>query len=107
MVSYDNPYYQAKQKRRKEKRQTKRKANGDEVLMIFRMVLDDKKSSQIINEIKRQNPNTPVEKKHVERIMTGNCKVNQDELSSESFQEYIDLRQQVYEYWREKKEKLK
>lgn len=97
-------YYKAKKERRKKKNFNKRHATGKEVIKIFEMVLDDKKSSQIINELKRNDPLSPIEKKYVNRIMTGNCKVNPEELSEDEYKYYCELREEVYLYWRNKKE---
>jgi Zn-dependent M32 family carboxypeptidase len=98
-------YYKAKKERRKNKKFVKRHASGEEVIKIFEMVLNDKKSSQIINELKRNDPQSPIEKKYVNRIMTGNCKVNSEELPEDKYNYYCKLREEVYEYWRNKKSK--
>lgn len=92
-----------KSQRKCEKRIHKRHANALEVLTIFNMVLADKKTTQILNEIKRKSPHSALTKKHVEKIMTGNCKVEPNELEHEEYQRYITLRQQVYNYWKLKK----
>lgn len=92
-----------KSQRKGEKRIHKRHANALEVLTIFNMVLKDKKTTQILNEIKRNNPNSALTKKHVQKIMTGNCKVEPNELEQHEYQKYITLRQQVYKYWTLKK----
>ena len=44
------------------------------------------------------DPLSQTEKKKVEKIATGNCKVNESELSPEEYEKYIELRQKVYEF---------
>ena len=97
-------YYEHKKERRKHKNINKRHATGKEVLMIFEMVLKDKKASQIINELKRNDPHNVTNKKQVTKIMTGNCKVFPSELSEAEYQQYIELRKSVYLFWKSKKE---
>lgn len=94
---------QNKRKKRKEnKKIKKRHTNASEVLTIFNMVLDNKRPSQIINQLKRNDPNSETTKKQVEKIMTGNCKLYENELDETKYSEYILLREKVYSYWKEK-----
>ena len=40
-----------------------------------------------------------------EKISTGNCKVYENELSSELYQSYLELRQKVYQFHSKEKDK--
>lgn len=91
-------YIQKKAERREKKRTDKRKATATEVLFIFEKVLEGWKTIRIYNTIIHDNPSTNIDKKWVEKISTGNCKVYENELSSELYQSYLELRQKVYQF---------
>ena len=86
--------------RHEKKKTKKRRATGEEVIYIFERVLEGWKTIRIYNTIKQINPPSLVDKLHVEKISTGNCKVYEFELSKERFEQYVALRQQVYAYWK-------
>lgn len=98
----DNKYKQLfkKQKsdRREVKRTDKRSVTGEEVIFIFEKILEEWKTIRIFNTIIQSNPNSSVDKKKVETIATGNCKVYQSELSEEKYNYYLLLREKVYSF---------
>ena len=96
-------YYKAKKERKEIKQTSKRNATGEEVILIFTRVLEGKRCTQILNELKRINQQSPITNKHVKKIMTGNCKVHANELDVERYGVYLDLREKVYAYHEEKK----
>ena len=49
-----------------------------------------KKTIKIFNTIIQANPNSSIEKKKVETISTGNCKVYPSELSDEKYYYYLN-----------------
>ena len=91
-------YKKIKSERRELKRTGKRAVTGDEVIFIFEKVLEGWKTIKIFNTIIQANPNSSIEKKKVETISTGNCKVYPSELSDEKFNYYLSLREKVYEF---------
>ena len=91
-------YNHQKMERREKKRIEKRKATGEEVVYIFKKILEGWKTIRIYNTIIQENPNSDIDKKWVEKIATGNCKVYENELSRELFQQYLELREKVYEF---------
>lgn len=99
-------FVEKKQERRAIKRTAKRSVTGQEVIYIFERVLEGWKTIRIYNTIIQNNPLSLVDKKHVECVATGNCKVHQTELSEEDFIRYVELREKVYKY-KEKPNSLK
>jgi len=97
-------YIKIKKERREKKRTTKRLATAEEVIFIFEKVLENWKTIKIYNTIIQTNPNSSINKKTVENISTGNCKIYESELSKERYSYYQELRDKVYEY--NKKNKL-
>lgn len=101
-IIMDNKYKQLfkKQKsdRREVKRTDKRSVTGEEVIFIFEKILEGWKTIRIFNTIIQSNPNSSVDKKKVETIATGNCKVYQSELSEEKYNYYLLLREKVYAF---------
>jgi hypothetical protein len=95
---YKKEFIEIKKERREKKRVTKRDIKGEEVIFIFEKVLEGWKTIKIYNTIIQNNPNSAVDKKKTETISTGNCKVYESELSKERYEYYIKLREQVYEY---------
>jgi DNA-binding ferritin-like protein (Dps family) len=91
-------YIEAKKMRRDEKRSEKRNATGEEVIFIFEKILEGWKTIKIYNTIVQTNPKTFIDKKRVEKISTGNCKVFKEELTQENYEYYLELRDKVYNY---------
>ena len=80
------------------KRTDKRSVTGEEVIFIFEKILEGWKTIRIFNTIIQSNPNSTVDKKKVETIATGNCKVYPSELSEEKYNYYLLLREKVYAF---------
>jgi hypothetical protein len=97
-----NKYIKEKKERREKKRTDKRSIQGEEVIFIFEKVLEEWRTIKIFNTIIQQNPSSLVDKKKVETISTGNCKVYPSELSEERYNYYLTLREKVYSYWKKK-----
>lgn len=91
-------YNHQKMERREKKRIEKRKATGEEVVFIFEKILEGWKTIRIYNTIIQENPNSDIDKKWVQKIATGNCKLYENELSRELFRQYLELREKVYEF---------
>jgi len=91
-------YISLKKNRREKKRSDKRDASCDEVIFIFEKVLEGWKTIKIYNTIIQTNPESSLDKKKVETISTGNCKIFESELSEDRFKYYTELRTKVYEY---------
>ena len=89
-------YIKIKKERREKKRTTKRLATAEEVIFIFEKVLENWKTIKIYNTIIQTNPNSSINKKTVENISTGNCKIYESELSKEKYDYYLLLREKVY-----------
>lgn len=89
-------YIKAKMDRREKKRTTKRSISGDEVIFIFEKILEGWKTIRIYNTMIQTNPQSEIDKKKVESISTGNCKVYSSELSKERYEYYTQLREKVY-----------
>ena len=88
-------YIQMKMERREKKRTTKRDITGEEVIFIFEKILEGWKTIRIYNTIIQQNPDSNIDKKKVEVIATGHCKVYESELSKERYEYYLSLREKV------------
>jgi hypothetical protein len=99
----NNDYIKIKKDRRQVKKTDKRNASAQEIIYIFEKILEDWKTIRIYNTIIQLNPNSPILKKNVENISTGNSKVYETELSEERFEYYKTLRERVYEYQKAKK----
>ena len=97
-----NKYIKEKKERREKKRTDKRSIEAEEVIFIFEKVLEEWRTIKIFNTIIQQNPSSLVDKKKVETISTGNCKVYPSELSEERYNYYCNLREKVYSYWKKK-----
>jgi hypothetical protein len=95
---FKQKFTQMKNARREKKRTTKRSITGEEVIFIFEKVLEGWKTIKIYNTIIQNDPNSDVDKKKVETISSGNCKVYEAELSKERFDYYKELRDKVYGY---------
>jgi len=89
-------YKLIKQKRRDIKQTEKRRATANEVIYIFEKILEGWKTIRIYNTIIQENPNSNILKKNVEQISTGNCKINETELTKERYLYYTELRKHVY-----------
>ena len=96
MNNFNKVYIQNKKLRRENKRSTKRTATGDEVIFIFEKILEGWKTIRIYNTIIQNNPQSLIDKKKVEKISTGNCKIFESELSEDKFKYYNELREQIY-----------
>lgn len=92
-------YIQMKKERREKKRTQKRDITGEEVIYIFEKVLEGWKTIRIYNTIIQNNPTSLIDKKKVENIVTGNCKIFEHELSKERYDYYLNLRTNVYEFY--------
>lgn len=80
-----------------------RKATPEEILYIFEKVLEGWKTIKIYNLIIQDNPETKITKKHLEDISRGNVKIYNHELSEEKFNTYLTLRNQVYDFFKNKR----
>ena len=87
-----------KKERRQLKRTDKRSVTGEEVIFIFEKILEGWKTIRIFNTIIQTNPNSLINKKKVETISTGNCKVYPSELTDEKYTYYLSLREKIYEF---------
>jgi len=90
---------QIKSERRAIKRADKRAITGEEVIFIFEKVLESWKTIKIFNTIIQMNPSSYINKKIVESVSTGNCKVYSNELSKERYDHYLELRTKVTSYF--------
>jgi hypothetical protein len=95
---YKQDFIKCKKERREKKRCEKRSIKGEEVIFIFEKVLEGWKTIRIYNTIIQNNPESVIDKKKTETIVTGNCKVYEHELSKERYDYYMNLRNKVYEY---------
>lgn len=95
---YKREFIQIKKNRRENKRTTKRTATPEEVIFIFEKILEGWKTIKIYNNIIQNNPKSLLDKKKVEKISTGNCKIFENELSKEKYAYYVNLREKVYYY---------
>jgi hypothetical protein len=89
-------FIQYKIERREKKREKKRDVSGEEVIFIFEKLLEGWKTIRIYNTIIQTNPKSQVDKKKVEIISTGNCKIYESELPKERYEYYLSLRNQIY-----------
>lgn len=89
--------------RRESKRKDKRHATQEEVIYIFEKILEGWKTIKIFNTIIQNNPNSLVLKKNIENISTGNVKVYQNELSEDRYKYYLNLREKVYDFHKNRK----
>lgn len=89
---------EAKRVRREIKKKDRRHATPDEVIYIFEKILEGWKTIRIYNTIIQTNPTSNVQKKYVETISTGNCKVYQNEVDEEKYKYYLELREKVYTF---------
>ena len=96
MNKFNQNHILEKSQRREKKRMDKRSTTAEEVIFIFEKILDDWKTIKIYNSIIQCNPSSKTDKKSVEKIATGNCKVYQSEVSNERYIYYLELREKVY-----------
>jgi hypothetical protein len=88
-----------KELKKEKKKIEKRKISGEEVIFIFEKVLEGWKNIRIYNTLIQNNTNLNINKKLIEKISTGNCKIYENELFNiERYNYYIELREKVYEY---------
>lgn len=95
---YNKEYIQSKLLRRENKKIFKRSIPAEIIIFIFEKVLEGWKSIRIYNTIKQNDSKIIIDKKKVENICTGNCKIFENELSIERYNYYTDLRIKVYEF---------
>ena len=98
-------YIKQKSDRREIKKKDRRGASSEEVIYIFEKILEGWKTIRIYNTIIQNNPESNVDKKNVENISTGNSKVYESELEKDRFSYYIELREKVYKYHIDNKNK--
>lgn len=91
-----------KSERRANKRTDKRAITGEEVIFIFEKVLEGWKTIKIFNTLIQTNSSSLADKKIVETVSTGNCKIYPNELSKERYDYYLQLRENVYEFYNKK-----
>jgi hypothetical protein len=94
---YRTQFNQMKKERRQKKRCEKRSITGEEVIFIFEKFIEGWATIKIYNTIIQNDNNSAVDKKRVETIVSGNCKVYENELSCEKYKQYLELREKVYE----------
>lgn len=94
---YRNQFIQMKKERREKKRSEKRSITGEEVIFIFEKFIEGWATIRIYNTIIQNDQNSGVDKKKVETIVSGNCKVYESELSIEKYKYYLELREKIYE----------
>jgi hypothetical protein len=99
---YKEQYKKFKKDRREQKRTDKRSTSGEEVIFIFEKTLEGWKTIRIYNTIIQNDPTSKINKKKVETISTGNCKVCESELPVERFNYYVELREKVYSFHKNK-----
>jgi hypothetical protein len=95
-------YLAAKRERRIKKRTDKRDITGEEVIFIFEKFIEGWSTIRIYNTIIQNDQNSAVDKKKVETIVSGNCKVYESELSDEKYKYYLELREKIYEIHKHK-----
>ena len=100
-------YIKQKSDRRETKKKDRRGASSEEVIYIFEKILEGWKTIRIYNTIIQNNPASNVDKKNVENISTGNSKVYESELEKDIFLYYTELREKVYKYHVDNKNKNK
>jgi hypothetical protein len=101
---YRTQFNQIKKDNREKKRCEKRSITGEEVIFIFEKFIEGWTTIRIYNVIIQNNKNSSIDKKKVETIVSGNCKVYENELSTEKYKQYLELRQKVYEIHKNNKE---
>ena len=84
-----------KKDKRGVKRADKRSTTAEEVIFIFEKVLEGWKTIRIYNTIIQQNPASTTNKKKVEQIATGNCKIFESELPADRYAYYVELRNRM------------
>ena len=94
---YRTQFNQMKKERREKKRCEKRSITGEVVIFIFEKFIEGWTTIRIYNTIIQNDKNSSVDKKKVETIVSGNCKVYENELSSEKYKHYLELRSKIYE----------
>jgi hypothetical protein len=102
-ININKKQYIIKKKERREKKNTKkRNSNPEEVIFILEKILEGWKTIRIYNTIIQNNPNSLIDKKKTETIATGNCKIYPNELPTERYDYYLILRENVYNYYKNK-----
>ena len=105
-----NQFIQMKKIRREKKRCEKRSITGEEVIFIFEKFIEGWTTIKIYNVLiqnkRNNNIYTTLDKKQVETIVSGNCKVYEKELSTEKYEYYLKLREQIYNIHKNKETKV-
>ena len=94
---YRTQFNQMKKERRQKKRCEKRSITGEEVIFIFEKFIEGWTTIRIFNTIIQNDHTSAVDKKKVETIVSGNCKIYETELSVEKYKYYLELRAKIYE----------
>ena len=94
---YRTQFNQMKKERREKKRCEKRSITGEEVIFIFEKFIEGWATIKIYNTIIQNDQTSGVDKKKVETIVYGNCKVYESELSIEKYNYYLKLREKIYD----------
>jgi hypothetical protein len=89
-------YIEKKKIKRENKQKYKRKITAEEVIFIFEKILEGWKTIRIYNTLIQQNPSSEITKSQVEQIATGNCKIYENELTTERYDHYLVLRNKIY-----------
>ena len=94
---YKKQFIEMKKERREKKRCAKRSITGEEVIFIFEKFIEGWTTIRIYNTIIQNNQSSGIDKKKVETIVSGNCKVYESELSIDKYKYYLELREKIYE----------
>jgi hypothetical protein len=95
MENAKQKFISMKKDKRGVKRADKRSTTAEEVIFIFEKVLEGWKTIRIFNTIIQQNPASTTNKKKVEQIATGNCKLFESELPADRYAYYVELRNKM------------
>ncbi len=85
-------------KRKEQKKKKERIYTPDEVFYIFEKTLDGWKTIKTFNTYIQNNPQSNLTKEWVEKIALGNAKLFPSDLPEEKYNQYVELRQKVYDY---------
>jgi len=67
------------------KKNIKKNITPEEIIYIFEKTLEGWKTIKIYNVLIQSNPNSNLTKKIIEKISTGNSKINENELNKERY----------------------
>jgi len=80
------------------KKNIKKNITPEEITYIFEKTLEGWKTIKIYNVLIQSNPNSNLTKKIIEKISTGNSKINENELNKERYNYYKTIIEKVYLY---------